>query len=149
MNIEDCEVCFNPLKRVFAIFTAIESRRCWAASPLFQSPKTGLSYFHSYVYITIGNGKEGFNPLKRVFAIFTITKKTGQSWQHTILEFQSPKTGLCYFYGDGDMHDGEGGDGMFQSPKTGLCYFHGKVTYQAASLSGFQSPKTGLCYFHG
>ena len=38
---------------------------------LFQSPKTGLSYFHLDRWYSERTGEKSFNPLKRVLAIFT------------------------------------------------------------------------------
>ena len=61
----------------------------------FQSPKTGLCYFHPYLVVECMPFMFCFNPLKRVYAIFTY-----QLLFHIIrcFKFQSPKTGLCYFH---------------------------------------------------
>ena len=94
---------------------------------MFQSPKTGLCYFHMVKQaVSMAEEMGCFNPLKRVFAIFTCRKINGEI-EMSVTVFQSPKTGLCYFHNSGRIPNSSKIK-LFQSPKTGLCYFHPEAT---------------------
>ena len=73
-SVCDRKNCFNPLKRVYAIFTNPNFSTKGEVTGKFQSPKTGLCYFHFLDRMSAGCGqKDCFNPLKRVYAIFTVS----------------------------------------------------------------------------
>ena len=68
---------------------------------MFQSPKTGLYYFHTHK-VDPKTKRVCFNPLKRVYAF--LTKKN--LFLFTVKEeFQSPKTGLCFSHSKEGRND--------------------------------------------
>ena len=66
------DVCFNPLKRVYAFLTGAIA---WI----------------------VGSLLECFNPLKRVYAFLTVDTQFKEKFG---VKFQSPKTGLCFSHKD-------------------------------------------------
>ena len=164
---------FNPLKRVYAFltrnpyhiegvicdmfqspktglcFSHILSQATQLELKKFQSPKTGLCFSHFFLSNIFQEGKsKSFNPLKRVYAFLTIYNHGHCTRWH--IQFQSPKTGLCF------SHDKYVLLWKLQERKcfNPLKRVYAFLTWKRSCRSTcrnrkkFQSPKTGLCFSH-
>ena len=116
-------LCFNPLKRVYTIFTKnLWTSRYRRHKRLFQSPKTGLYYFHAIEAKKLSTPILSFNPLKRVYTIFTIESSDNEN-ELTIKCF-NPLKRVYTIFTSSKFSSRTYIWSLFQSPKTGLYYFH-------------------------